>query len=109
MQGERIERQNPRTISIGKYMEIKTTYRQGLKEAILDTQKYKQRHYHDYSVISTDIDVNEEYAAQMIIDIYAQATTSEPIHTLHDAAPRDEDYKDHARCRITRITNQHGI
>eukprot|EP00971_Amphidinium_carterae_P334593 6469951-Amphidinium_carterae.1 len=46
---------------------------EGLEEAILDKPKYKPRHFHDDSAITTDIDVNEEYATQMIIDIYAQA------------------------------------
>eukprot|EP00971_Amphidinium_carterae_P286414 5686629-Amphidinium_carterae.1 len=43
-------------------MEITTTYRQQYKETILDKQDYKQRHFHDYSGITTNIDVNEAYA-----------------------------------------------
>eukprot|EP00971_Amphidinium_carterae_P024232 478280-Amphidinium_carterae.2 len=74
IQGDRIGREGNRTINIGKYMEIKTTYRNTVRDVIVDKPDYKQRHYHDYSVITTDIYVDEEYARQMIIDIYAQAT-----------------------------------
>eukprot|EP00971_Amphidinium_carterae_P062567 1238597-Amphidinium_carterae.2 len=31
-------------------MEIKTAYKQNTKEAMLDKQDYKQKHFHDYSV-----------------------------------------------------------
>eukprot|EP00971_Amphidinium_carterae_P348052 6490294-Amphidinium_carterae.7 len=53
-------------------MEIKATYKQNHKEAILDKQDYKQRHFLDFSVITTDIDFNEEYAKHMITDFYSQ-------------------------------------
>eukprot|EP00971_Amphidinium_carterae_P193775 3844885-Amphidinium_carterae.1 len=60
-------------------MEIKTTYRQGIQEVIVDKPDYKQSHYHDYSVVTTDIDMNEEYAKHMIIDIHAQATKKQEL------------------------------
>eukprot|EP00971_Amphidinium_carterae_P074895 1480041-Amphidinium_carterae.1 len=92
IQGDRIQQEHrDRTIKIGKYMEIKTTYRQRHREAILDKPSYKQHHFHDYSVITTDIDVNEEYAKHMIIDIYAQAQKKPrptSLHRLYDPTPR---------------------
>eukprot|EP00971_Amphidinium_carterae_P296613 5892284-Amphidinium_carterae.1 len=70
IQGDRIQRQTDRAIKIGDYMEIKTTYKKKNTVAILDTQGYKQHHFHDYSVITTDVDMNEDYAKTVIVDIY---------------------------------------
>eukprot|EP00971_Amphidinium_carterae_P057080 1128684-Amphidinium_carterae.1 len=83
MQGDRIQRERAdRTIKIGEYTEIKSRYKQKNREAIVDKQSYKQHHFRDYSVITTDIDVKEEYAKHMIIDIYAQAQKNQDLHHL---------------------------
>eukprot|EP00971_Amphidinium_carterae_P174111 3451310-Amphidinium_carterae.1 len=49
-------------------MEIKTTYEPNYKDVIMDKMEYKQRHFHDYSVITTDIHFKEEYAKIMITE-----------------------------------------
>eukprot|EP00971_Amphidinium_carterae_P273908 5436201-Amphidinium_carterae.1 len=59
------------------YLEIKTTYRNTIKDATQDKLDYKQRHYHNYSVITVDKYLDEEYARHMIIDIYAQYNKKE--------------------------------
>eukprot|EP00971_Amphidinium_carterae_P082601 1633970-Amphidinium_carterae.1 len=64
-------------INIGKYMEIKTTYRNTMRDVIQDKPDYKQRNYHDYSVITTNKYMDEEYARQMIIDIYGRYNKKE--------------------------------
>eukprot|EP00971_Amphidinium_carterae_P019485 383463-Amphidinium_carterae.6 len=52
IKAERIGREGSwKTIVIGKYMEIKITYKQTLKNIIEDRKEYKQRHFHDYSVM----------------------------------------------------------
>eukprot|EP00971_Amphidinium_carterae_P304829 6057564-Amphidinium_carterae.1 len=84
MQGDRSGRDNiNRTIPIGKYMEIKTTYRQTCEDVILDRNEYKQRHFHDHSVIASNLYVNEKYAKTIITEIFQQATKkpeSQPGH-----------------------------
>eukprot|EP00971_Amphidinium_carterae_P180870 3587932-Amphidinium_carterae.2 len=59
IKGEQVGREGAwRTITIGLYMEIKMTYRQTLKNIVEDTKEYKQRHFHDYSEITTNIYLN---------------------------------------------------
>eukprot|EP00971_Amphidinium_carterae_P203485 4038138-Amphidinium_carterae.4 len=60
----------------GKYMEIKTKYKQNCKDVIVDRMEYKQRHFHDHSVTTSNIYVNEECAKITIIytEIYAQSS-----------------------------------
>eukprot|EP00971_Amphidinium_carterae_P002980 58476-Amphidinium_carterae.1 len=59
VQGDRAGRETiNRTIPIGKYMEIKTTYKQTCKDIIVDRNEYKQRHFHDDSVITTNLSIN---------------------------------------------------
>eukprot|EP00971_Amphidinium_carterae_P239479 4754211-Amphidinium_carterae.1 len=41
------------TIPIGKYIELKIAYQQVHRTVITDKFDYKQRHFHDYSVITT--------------------------------------------------------
>eukprot|EP00971_Amphidinium_carterae_P196560 3900871-Amphidinium_carterae.1 len=55
IQGDRVGREGSHNINIGKYLEFKTTYRNTIRNVIVDKPDYKQRHYHDYSVITTDI------------------------------------------------------
>eukprot|EP00971_Amphidinium_carterae_P026123 515198-Amphidinium_carterae.1 len=110
--GDRIGREGQKAISIGKYMEIKTTFRQGLREAILDKPDYKQRHCHDYSVITTDIDVNAEYVKHMIIDIYGQAAKKQGVQPLVQP-PRQNRFMlfmiQHHPTRITKIMKDAGL
>eukprot|EP00971_Amphidinium_carterae_P188465 3741191-Amphidinium_carterae.1 len=53
-------------------MQIKTTYYQTNKTVIANKTEYKRHHYHDYSVITSDKDMDEECAYHMIIEIYKQ-------------------------------------
>eukprot|EP00971_Amphidinium_carterae_P324397 6446768-Amphidinium_carterae.3 len=48
-----------------------------IKDVIQDKVDYKQRHYHDYSGITTNQHLDEEYVRHMIIDIYAQYNKKE--------------------------------
>eukprot|EP00971_Amphidinium_carterae_P096961 1919468-Amphidinium_carterae.1 len=80
---DRIQRQTDKAIKIGDYMEIRTTYKQKNTVAILDKQGYKQHHFHEYSVITTDIDMNEDYAKTMIVDIYQQAAKKQTTACNH--------------------------
>eukprot|EP00971_Amphidinium_carterae_P066778 1322318-Amphidinium_carterae.1 len=45
--------QEGRTIPIGQYMELKIAYQQVHRTVIENRHEYKQRHFHDYSVITT--------------------------------------------------------
>eukprot|EP00971_Amphidinium_carterae_P044776 880818-Amphidinium_carterae.1 len=82
IKGERVGREGQwKTIMIGQYLEIKMTYRQTLKNIIEDKREYKQAHFHDYSVITTSIYLNEEYMKKMITEIYQQSEVKQ------DAAP----------------------
>eukprot|EP00971_Amphidinium_carterae_P290094 5759848-Amphidinium_carterae.3 len=56
-------------------MEIKITFKQTLKNIIEDRREYKQTRVHDYSVISTNVYLNDEYAKKMITEIDQQAET----------------------------------
>eukprot|EP00971_Amphidinium_carterae_P038290 752770-Amphidinium_carterae.1 len=57
------------------------TYRQTMKNIIDDKTEYKQTRFHDYSVITTNIYLNEEYIKKMITKIYQQS------EARPDAAP----------------------
>eukprot|EP00971_Amphidinium_carterae_P260760 5173140-Amphidinium_carterae.3 len=110
IQGDRIGREGQKAINIG--MEIKTTYRQGLREVIVDKSDYKQRHYHDYSVIITDIDVMRNTqcnAKQMIIDIYAQATKKQEIQQPTHQNRFIFFMIQHHPTRITKIIKDAGL
>eukprot|EP00971_Amphidinium_carterae_P165572 3282329-Amphidinium_carterae.1 len=61
------------------------TYRQTLKNIIEDRREYKQTHFHDYSVITTNDYLNEEYMKKMITEIYQQ------FDTKPDAQPPWQD------------------
>eukprot|EP00971_Amphidinium_carterae_P301785 5995758-Amphidinium_carterae.1 len=71
---ERVGREGQsKTNMIGQYLEIKVTYKQTLKNIIEDKTEYKQTHFHDYSVITTNTYLNEEYMKKMIAEIYQQS------------------------------------
>eukprot|EP00971_Amphidinium_carterae_P082124 1624455-Amphidinium_carterae.1 len=61
------------TIQISQYMELKIAYQQIHRNVIENKVDYKQRHFHDYSVITTAENFNIEYAIKMTVDIYKQA------------------------------------
>eukprot|EP00971_Amphidinium_carterae_P244379 4852514-Amphidinium_carterae.1 len=88
---------------IGKYMEIKITFKQTLKNIIEDRREYKQTHFHDYSVITTNVHLNEEYAKKMITEIDQQSETKrEPQppwqhRFLMFLVQDEEDYEDSRR------------
>eukprot|EP00971_Amphidinium_carterae_P135609 2686764-Amphidinium_carterae.1 len=58
------------TIPISQYMELKLAYQQTHRVVIENKADYKQRHFHDYSVITTNVNLNIEYAITMTVDIY---------------------------------------
>eukprot|EP00971_Amphidinium_carterae_P108288 2144258-Amphidinium_carterae.5 len=53
-------------IQIGKYMEIKTFYKQLLTDPIGDKVDYKRTHFHDFSIITTSYYFNEKYCINII-------------------------------------------
>eukprot|EP00971_Amphidinium_carterae_P227551 4513617-Amphidinium_carterae.1 len=72
--GESAGRESPwKTIIVGEYMEMKSACRQRHRRLIEDKKEYKQNHFHDYSVITTNIYLDEEYIKKRIIEIYQQA------------------------------------
>eukprot|EP00971_Amphidinium_carterae_P013343 263053-Amphidinium_carterae.1 len=60
------------TIAISQYMELKLAYQQVHRQVIENMADYKQRHFHDYSVITTHENLNIDYAITMTVDIYKQ-------------------------------------
>eukprot|EP00971_Amphidinium_carterae_P082506 1631828-Amphidinium_carterae.1 len=72
--GRSIGRQSgwQRTINVGKYMELKVVYRQHRK-AIEEKGEYKQNHFHDYNIITTSTNLDDNYAVKMTIEKYTQA------------------------------------
>eukprot|EP00971_Amphidinium_carterae_P117623 2330175-Amphidinium_carterae.1 len=74
IKGENAGRESSwKTIIVGKYMEMKAAYRQRHTRLIGNKKEYKQNRLHDYSVIATNIDLDEEYVKKHIIKIYQQA------------------------------------
>eukprot|EP00971_Amphidinium_carterae_P013051 257253-Amphidinium_carterae.1 len=73
---------NKLPININKYMEIRTTYKQTHDMVIPDKRAYKQHHSHDFLIITTDKDLNKEYATFVITEYYKQARTKKdkPAH-----------------------------
>eukprot|EP00971_Amphidinium_carterae_P004420 88490-Amphidinium_carterae.1 len=61
---------------------IRTNYKQTKVKLITDTTNYKSRHYHDFSIITTEKDLNEEYALHMLDHYYndRQRSTTDPPH-----------------------------
>eukprot|EP00971_Amphidinium_carterae_P140852 2790699-Amphidinium_carterae.1 len=64
--GDKIARSTTHNIDIAQYMEIRTTSKQTKVKLISNKAEYKSRHVHDFSIITTDHDLNEDYAIQMI-------------------------------------------
>eukprot|EP00971_Amphidinium_carterae_P304139 6044127-Amphidinium_carterae.1 len=68
-------------------MEIRTTYKQSHSKIITDKQTYKQHRLHDFSIITSDKYMDEEYAQIMFADYYIslqnarQQTTNQDMKT----------------------------
>eukprot|EP00971_Amphidinium_carterae_P172055 3411420-Amphidinium_carterae.1 len=56
-------------------MEIRTTYKQTHNMVITDKQAYKQHHFHGFLIITSDMDMDEEYAKLMITEYHKQAAS----------------------------------
>eukprot|EP00971_Amphidinium_carterae_P102911 2037033-Amphidinium_carterae.2 len=54
-------------------MEMKVAYKQIHRTVIENKGDYKQNHFHDYSIITTSTNLNDEYAIKMTIEIFLQA------------------------------------
>eukprot|EP00971_Amphidinium_carterae_P337889 6474953-Amphidinium_carterae.1 len=67
-----------RPIEIGNLMQIKTTYKQRHTNIILDKPACKQRHFRDFSIISTEQDLNEHYAVTMLEYYYQDCKRHDP-------------------------------
>eukprot|EP00971_Amphidinium_carterae_P267279 5301918-Amphidinium_carterae.1 len=109
-------------INIGKYMEIRTTYRNNIRDVIQDKPDYKQSHSHDYSVITTNKYVDEKYARHMIIDIYGQYNKKEEqqrqgITQSNNQPPNQPPHQNrfimfmiqHHATKITKIMKDAGV
>eukprot|EP00971_Amphidinium_carterae_P300614 5973024-Amphidinium_carterae.2 len=65
-------------------MELKVAYKQRNKTVIENKLEYKQNHFHDYSIITTAKNLNDEYAVKMTIEIYLQAQSNrDELHPAH--------------------------
>eukprot|EP00971_Amphidinium_carterae_P068320 1352684-Amphidinium_carterae.1 len=53
-------------------MEIKVVYKQQHRKAIEEKVEYKQNHFHDYSIITTNTNLDDNYAVKMTIEIFTQ-------------------------------------
>eukprot|EP00971_Amphidinium_carterae_P248191 4927732-Amphidinium_carterae.1 len=75
IKGERLGRESNwgKTITVGRYMEFKVVYKQQYRTAIEDKIKYKQNHFHDYSIITTNRNLDDNYAVKITIEIYSRA------------------------------------
>eukprot|EP00971_Amphidinium_carterae_P263362 5225264-Amphidinium_carterae.1 len=89
-------------------MEIKTTYRQTCNDVIVDRNEYKQRHFHNYSVITSNLYINEKYVKIMITEIYQQnAKKPEPPPGHHHRFLLF--LVQHHRTKITNIMKDAGL
>eukprot|EP00971_Amphidinium_carterae_P044448 874217-Amphidinium_carterae.1 len=66
-------------------MELKVAYKQKHKNAIENKMECKQNHFHDYSIITTPKNLNNDYAVKMTIEIYLQAQSKRERDELHPA------------------------
>eukprot|EP00971_Amphidinium_carterae_P335660 6471630-Amphidinium_carterae.1 len=61
-----------KTINIAKYMDIKVVYKQQHRKAIEEKVEYKQNHFHDYSIITTNTNLDDNYEVKMTMEIFTQ-------------------------------------
>eukprot|EP00971_Amphidinium_carterae_P060865 1204730-Amphidinium_carterae.1 len=54
-------------------MEIKVAYKQIHRTVIENKSDYKQNHFYDYSIITTNTYLDEDYAVRMTIEIFQNA------------------------------------
>eukprot|EP00971_Amphidinium_carterae_P140062 2775358-Amphidinium_carterae.1 len=54
-------------------MELKVVYKQQHRKAIEEKVKYIQNHFHDYSIITTNRNLDDSYAVKMTIEVFMQA------------------------------------
>eukprot|EP00971_Amphidinium_carterae_P281222 5583553-Amphidinium_carterae.1 len=54
-------------------MELKVAYKQIHRTVIENKGQYKQNHFHDYSIITTSTNLDDDYAVRMTIEIFTQA------------------------------------
>eukprot|EP00971_Amphidinium_carterae_P127003 2516161-Amphidinium_carterae.1 len=54
-------------------MEIKVAYKQIHRTVIENKGGYKQNHFHDYSIITTSTNLDDDYAVKMTIEIFQNA------------------------------------
>eukprot|EP00971_Amphidinium_carterae_P226805 4498158-Amphidinium_carterae.1 len=54
-------------------MELKVAYKQIHRTVIENKVQYKQNHFHDYSIITTSTNLDNDYAVKMTIEIILQA------------------------------------
>eukprot|EP00971_Amphidinium_carterae_P059218 1170962-Amphidinium_carterae.2 len=64
-----------KTINVGKYMELKVAHRNTDRSIIEEKIEYKQNHFHDYSIITTNMNLDDNYAVKMTIELFQQAKT----------------------------------
>eukprot|EP00971_Amphidinium_carterae_P142447 2821676-Amphidinium_carterae.1 len=65
-------------------MELKVAYKQKHKTVIENKMEYKQNHFHDYSIIITPTNLNDDLAVKMTIEIYVQLQSKrDPLNPAH--------------------------
>eukprot|EP00971_Amphidinium_carterae_P348849 6490704-Amphidinium_carterae.2 len=62
-----------RTRPMWMYFELKAVYKQKHRRIVEDKRGYKQNHYHDYSIITTNLGLDVDYIRKIIIETYQQA------------------------------------
>eukprot|EP00971_Amphidinium_carterae_P350135 6491400-Amphidinium_carterae.2 len=65
-------------------MELKVAFKQKYRNVIKNKLEYKQNHFHDYSIITTPKNLNDDYTVKMTIEIYLQAQAKrDELHPPH--------------------------
>eukprot|EP00971_Amphidinium_carterae_P191799 3805513-Amphidinium_carterae.1 len=49
-----------RSITVGNYLELKVAYKQVHRTVIENKGEYKQNHFHDYSIITTSTNLDDD-------------------------------------------------
>eukprot|EP00971_Amphidinium_carterae_P308888 6137906-Amphidinium_carterae.2 len=76
--GDRVARTTTQPINIGEFMEIKTTYKQTKLRPIIDKVDYKTKHFHKFSIITTEYDCNEDFAVHVSKHFYNDGLRNKP-------------------------------
>eukprot|EP00971_Amphidinium_carterae_P251273 4988007-Amphidinium_carterae.2 len=64
-------------------MEMRTTFKHTKVELHSYKADYKSRHFHDFSIITTEHDLNEDYAIHMITHYYGEQQDNNPELPLY--------------------------